>query len=121
MPYVYRYENGAFAQFEKPVVREQPLTITVNGVELATFLCTPVKLDYLVIGFLCFEGIVSGLDDIRALDVDADNGAVAVELGYPPLAQPKKRVFTSGCGMGLTFSIGSVALPAAAQRSQPDA
>ena len=110
MPYVYRYENGAFAQFEKPVVREQPLTITVNGVELATFLCTPVKLDYLVIGFLCFEGIISGLDDIRALDVDTDYGVASVELATA-LVQPKKRVFTSGCGMGLTFSIGASHYP----------
>lgn len=105
MPHVYRYENGAFAQFEKPVVHEQPLTIIVNGVELATFLCTPVKLDYLVMGFLCFEGILSGQEDIRALDVDADNGTVAVELSST-LIRPKKRVFTSGCGMGLTFSVG---------------
>ena len=110
MPYVYRYENGVFAQFERPVVREQPLTITVNGIELATFLCTPVSLDYLVIGFLCFEGIIGGLDDIRSLDVDADNGAVAVELAIP-LVQPQKRVFTSGCGMGLTFSIGASHYP----------
>ena len=110
MPYVYRYENGAFVQFERPVVREQPLTITVNGIELATFLCTPVKLDYLVIGFLCFEGIINGLEDIGSLDVDADSGAVAVELRVP-LVQPKKRVFTSGCGMGLTFSLGASHYP----------
>ena len=110
MPYVYRYENGAFTQFEKPVVREQPLTITVNGVELATFLCTPVKLDYLVIGFLCFEGIIRGLDDIIALDVDTDYGVASVELATA-LVQPKKRVFTSGCGMGLTFSIGASHYP----------
>ena len=84
MPYVYRYENGAFTQFEKPVVREQPFTIMVNGVELATFLCTPVKLDYLVIGFLCFEGIISGLDDIRALDVDADHGRGVGRTGHRP-------------------------------------
>ena len=105
MPYVYRYENGAFTQFEKPVVREQPLTIVVNGVELATFLCTPLKLDYLVLGFLCFEGIISGVDDIRALDVDAANGVVAVDMATTPVP-PKKRIFTSGCGMGLTFSLG---------------
>ena len=110
MPHVYRYENGVFGQFERPVVREQPLTITVNGVELATFLCTPVNLDYLVTGFLCFEGIIAGPGDIRWLDVDADNGAVAVELAVP-LVQPQKRVFTSGCGMGLTFSIGASHYP----------
>lgn len=104
MPYIYRYENGRFTQFETPVVREQPLTIVVNGVELATFLCTPEKLDYLTIGFLAFEGIIRGLEDIRALDVDAANGVVAVEL-HTALVKPDKRVFTSGCGMGLTFTL----------------
>ena len=104
MPYIYRYENGHFTQFEKPVVHEQPLTIVANGVELATFLCTPVKLDYLTVGFLAFEGIIDGPDDIRELDVDPENGVVEVELATE-LVQPKKRVFTSGCGMGLTFTL----------------
>ncbi len=104
MPYIYRYENGRFAQFDKPVVREQPLTIMVNGVELATFLCTPAQLDYLTIGFLAFEGIIGGLDDIRDLDVDLENGVVEVEISTE-LVKPTKRVFTSGCGMGLTFTL----------------
>ncbi|MCZ6873780.1 MAG: formate dehydrogenase accessory sulfurtransferase FdhD [bacterium] len=104
MPYIYRYENGRFSQFDKPVVREQPLTIMVNGVERATFLCTPVKLDYLTVGFLAFEGIISGLDDIRDLDVDRENGVVEVELKTQPV-WPQKRVYTSGCGMGLTFTL----------------
>lgn len=104
MPYIYRYENGRFSQFEKPVVREQPLTIMVNGVELATSLCTPVKLDYMTIGFLAFEGLIRSLDDVRSLDVDPESGVVEVELhGAPP--HPQKRVFTSGCGMGLTFTL----------------
>jgi FdhD protein len=104
MPYIYRYENGQFSQFEKPVVREQPLTIMVNGVELATFLCTPVQLEHLTIGFLAFEGIIKGLDDIRDLDVDPENGVVEVVL-TTQLVKPQKRVFTSGCGMGLTFTL----------------
>ncbi len=104
MSYIYRYENGRFSQFEKPVVREQPLTIMVNGVELATFLRSPVKIDYLTIGFLAFEGIIDKFDDISDLDVDSENGVIEVELTRD-LVQPQKRVFTSGCGMGLTFTL----------------
>jgi FdhD protein len=103
-PYIYRYENGRFEQFEKSVVHEQPLTIVANGVELATFLCTPVQLDYLTIGFLAFEGIIGGLEDIHDLDVDPENGIVEVELATE-VVKPAKRVFTSGCGMGLTFTL----------------
>jgi FdhD protein len=104
MPYIYRYENGRFEQFEKPVVSEQPLTIVVNGVELATFLCTPVQVDSLTIGFLAFEGIIRRVEDIRELDVDLENGVVEVVL-TTALVRPQKRVFTSGCGMGLTFTL----------------
>lgn len=104
MPYIYRYDNGRFTQFEKAVVREQPLTIMANGVELATFMCTPQKLDYLTIGFLAFEGIIQGPEAIRDLDVDPENGVVEVEL-TTELVRPQKRIFTSGCGMGLTFTL----------------
>ena len=104
MSYIYRYENGRFSQFEKPVVGEQPLTIFVNGVELATFLCTPVKMADLTIGFLAFEGIIDSLDEVRDLDVDPENGVVEVEL-TGEWVKPQKRVFTSGCGMGLTFTL----------------
>ncbi len=104
MSYIYRYENGRFSQFEKPVVGEQPLTIFVNGVELATFLCTPVKMADLTIGFLAFEGIIDSLDEVRDLDVDPENGVVEVEL-TGEWVKPEKRVFTSGCGMGLTFTL----------------
>ncbi len=104
MPHIYRYENGRFTQFEKAVVREQPLTIVANGVELATFMCTPQKLDYLAVGFLAFEGIIDTLEAIRELDVDPENGIVEVELATE-LVQPQKRIFTSGCGMGLTFTL----------------
>ncbi len=104
MPYIYRYDNGRFTQFEKVVVREQPLTIMVNGVELATFMCTPQKLDDLTIGFLAFEGIIKGPEAIRELDVDPENGVVDVELSTE-LVRPQKRIFTSGCGMGLTFTL----------------
>jgi len=95
MAYIYRYENGRFEQFEKPVVREQPLTIFVNGVEIATFLCTPEKLDYLTVGFLAFEGLINRLDEICELDVDAEVGVVDVVL-TTPVVKPTRRVFTSG-------------------------
>lgn len=104
MAYIYRYEHGQFTQFEKPVVREQPVTIVVNGTELATFLCTPEKLDYMTVGFLAFEGLIDGPEELRELDVDAEQGVVDVVI-TKPLVKPTKRVFTSGCGTGLTFTL----------------
>ena len=90
MAYIYRYDNGRFEQFDRPVVREQPLTIFVNGVEMATFLCTPEKLDYLTVGFLAFEGFIHSLDEIRELDVDAETGVVDVLLTVTVLPGQKR-------------------------------
>ena len=104
MPYIYHYNQGRFTQFERPVVREQPLTIMVNGQEVATFLCTPVQLENLVVGFLAFEGIIRGPEDICELDVDAEHGVAELRV-KTEVVVPTKRVFTSGCGMGLTFSL----------------
>lgn len=104
MPYIYRYDNGHFTAQERPVVREQPLTIVVNGVEIATLLCTPEKLDDLTIGFLAFEGFIDGPADIGVLDVDSEYGVAEVHLPRP-VTHPQRRVITSGCGMGLTFTL----------------
>jgi len=104
MAHIYRYDNGRFEQFERPVVCEQPLTIFVNGVEMATFLCTPEKLDDLTVGFLAFEGFIHGPHEIRELDVDAEAGVVDVVL-TTSVVKPTRRIFTSGCGMGLTFTL----------------
>ncbi len=45
-----------------PIERE--LTIYVNLQELVTILCTPTKLNFLVIGFLYAERIISRVGDV---------------------------------------------------------
>ncbi|HME43274.1 MAG TPA: formate dehydrogenase accessory sulfurtransferase FdhD [Syntrophorhabdales bacterium] len=42
---------------------ERELTVYVDQRELVTIMCTPTKLNYLVLGFLYAEGIISRLDD----------------------------------------------------------
>ena len=41
------------------VVREFPLTISLNHREIVTRLCSPKDLEYLAIGFLVSEGLIS--------------------------------------------------------------
>jgi FdhD protein len=95
-----------------PVVEERPLVLYVNGQELVTLLCTPTKLEALVVGFLSFEGIIRDLEDIHTLTVLAEDGYAEVRL-HSPFVPPRRRVHTSGCGGGVTFSLeahGSAAL-----------
>ena len=86
------------------VVREQPLTIYVDGERFLTLLCTPVKLEALVVGYLWMEKVIAALDEIRAIDVSAVDGRVDVRLARP-VVLPTERILTSGCGGGITFRI----------------
>ncbi len=110
MPHVYRYKKGQFAGEEIPVVEERPLSVVVNGRELATLMATPVKLDHLVLGFLYFERIINGLDDVKSLDVDVEDATADVELRIP-LRHPARRVITTGCTGGVSFHLGLSAYP----------
>lgn len=100
----HRYRAGRFEVVERPVVDERPVAVYVNGAELATFLCTPTKLEYLVVGFLCFEGVVAGVDAIESLEAHPEAGVVDVRVRgrFQP---PRRKIFTSGCTGGITFSL----------------
>ena len=86
------------------VVREQPLTVYVNGARFLTLLCTPVKLEALVIGYLWMETVIGEVGEIEALEVSPVDGRVDVSLTHP-VDLPTERVLTSGCGGGITFRI----------------
>jgi FdhD protein len=86
------------------VVREQPLTLYVNGDRFLTLLCTPVKLEALVVGYLWMEMVIRELGEIEALDVSPVDGRVDVRLTHP-VELPTERILTSGCGGGITFRI----------------
>jgi FdhD protein len=109
---LHHYSGGRFQPKDIPVVQEGPLSLYVNGQELVTLLCTPSKVDALVVGFLAFEGIIRGLEDIQNLTVLEEEGYAEVRL-TSEFVPPRRRVHTSGCGGGVTFSLethGSAAL-----------
>jgi FdhD protein len=88
---------------EDIVVRESPLTITLNNQEVVTLLCSPSHLEYLAVGFLFSEGLLGSQDEIKSITMDDRRGAVRVETEADKrLANDQlfKRFITSGCGKG---------------------
>ncbi len=79
------------------------LGIYVNRQELVTVLCTPKKLNCLVLGFLYAEGIISGLDDVASMRVCDEEAEVHVTLSNIEYELPTQRTLTSGCGGGVAF------------------
>lgn len=86
------------------VVREQPLTVYVNGERFLTLLCSPTQLEALVLGYLWMEKVIAGLGDVARLEVSPVDGRADVTL-TGPVVLPTERILTSGCGGGITFRI----------------
>lgn len=100
---VQRVTEEGRRETEELVTRELPLTIIINEHELTTLLCSPDKLDYLAIGFLFSEGLISHKDEIKKVLVDDRRGVVRVETTEKRDFKdetPFKRLITSGCGAG---------------------
>jgi len=103
---VWRVSEKGRSNTVDVVVKEFPLTITLNNQEVVTLLCSPANLDYLAIGFLFSEGLITGKDDIKKIIVDQQAGVVQVETGKDRgfISQPLgKRLVTSGGGRGASF------------------
>ena len=85
------------------VPSEMGLTLYVNQQELVSILCTPTKLNCLILGFLYGEGIISGMSDVASMRVCEDDSLADVMLSNIEYEMPTRRTLTSGCGGGATF------------------
>ncbi len=85
------------------VIEEGFVSIFVNGEELATVMCSPREQDRFAIGFLCNEGIINSLNDVRAVHVCPSGACVDVWLTRSDFVRPNRLILTSGCGGGVTF------------------
>ncbi len=101
---VYQFSKGKFGPSEIHVVTEAPFRIMVDGAELATMMCTPVKLRELALGFLAFERFIDSMDDVVSIDVDEEEVEAYIQL-KKPIEKIQRRIFTSGCGGGVTFHL----------------
>ena len=122
------YDGTEQRHVERPVIAETPWVLYVDGRELVTFMCSPVRLHALAFGFLLSEGIIAELSDVWRLKVYAEEnqvyqwfpeagldelmtvtscaeavGTIDVRLARPMRERPERRVLTSGCGGGVTF------------------
>jgi FdhD protein len=100
----FHVKGGRLEEVKGEVVREQPLTIHVNGERFLTLLCSPFQLEALVVGYLWMEKVIEDLSEISRLDISEVDGRADVTLARP-VKLPTERILTSGCGGGITFRI----------------
>jgi FdhD protein len=99
-----RFSDEGWVSTSAHVPSEMELTIYVNRQELVTILCTPTKLNCLVLGFLYTQGIISGTGDVASMRVCEEESLADVRLSNPEHKLPTLRTMTSGCGGGVAFT-----------------
>jgi FdhD protein len=96
-----RYEFKKWTGFDAETIVETPVSLTVNGEVWLTFMCTPVNLEAMAVGFLFNEGILERMDEVVDVRVCEHGDNVDVWLNRT-VEQPKSWRRTSGCSGGLT-------------------
>jgi FdhD protein len=104
------YHNSRW-QFEPMnIVAEKSVTLTVNNERWLTFMCTPIDLEALAVGFLYNENIIQTKDDIANVRVCL--GADNIDVWMNRLVKkPDIWTRTSGCSGGETSIVDNIITP----------
>ena len=101
---VLKITAGHSEEIQQLVATEVPCTFVVNGVEVATIMCTPTYLHEFAAGYLFTSGVIASAGELKEfhcdhkkwrLDITTEKDADLELLG--------KRVYTSGCGKGVMY------------------
>ena len=103
--------DGSWETVDAEIIHERLVSVFVNGQELATVMCTPLEQEALALGFLANEGVIAGMDDVRAVHVCPSGACVDVWLRQADFHPPRRMILTSGCGGGFTFDDLSASHP----------
>jgi FdhD protein len=96
-----RYEFKKWEHHDAETIVETPVSLTVNGQVWISFMCTPVNLEALAVGFLLNEGIIELMEEVADVRVCEHGDNVDVWLKHPA-EQPTNWRRTSGCTGGVT-------------------
>ncbi|WP_423800162.1 formate dehydrogenase accessory sulfurtransferase FdhD [Neobacillus sp. SAB-20_R2A] len=85
---------------------EYPISLIINGYEMAIFQLTKFDLEDWTYGYLFSEGFIQAANDIESIVINEDMGSIHVTLSAAfdeEQVFSKKKHYTAGCGRGVTF------------------
>jgi len=93
------------AQVDTAVVEERPLTIFLNRQEIVTAMTIGDYPEYLALGFLRNQGMLSDDETVTGVDYDEELETVVVRTASQTTYEGKlqKKTRTSGCAVGTVF------------------
>src|ERR1700719_4921093 len=86
-------------------VMERPLTLFLNGREIVTMMTIGDHPDYLAVGYLLNQNMLSPEDQVISVDYDEEIDTVVVRTDRETDFEDKlkKKTLTSGCAQGTVF------------------
>jgi FdhD protein len=96
-----KYEFHKWEPRDAHTIVETPVSLTVNGQVWLTFMCTPIDLEAMAVGFLFNEGIIETLEEVADVRLCEHGDNVDVWLNRS-VEQPTYWRRTSGCTGGVT-------------------
>jgi FdhD protein len=102
--YYYAYNSGCWTKKISDTVIESPVLLTINGEGWFSFMCTPVDLVSLAIGFIFNEGFIETINDIASIRVCPSGDNIDVWL-RKNITKPKEWYRASGCMGGITSAL----------------
>lgn len=97
----HQWIAGRWERIEAGVIAEKPVSLTVNGTVWLTFMCTPIHLEALAVGFLYNENLIQSIEDVASVRVCPSEDNIDIWLNKT-LEPPKNWRRTSGCTGGVT-------------------
>ena len=92
-------------EIETAVVTERPLTLFLNGREIVTMMTIGDHPDYLAVGYLLNQNMLSPEDRVIGVDYDEEIETIVVRTDRETDFEDKlkKKTLTSGCAQGTVF------------------
>jgi FdhD protein len=96
-----KFREYAFVEGKHEVIKEEPLSISINGQHYVTAMISPQMKKEFVMGHLFAEGITKSIDEIESLQLA---GNIATVIITPPLkVVAARKIIMGGCDTGSSF------------------
>ena len=97
----FSYEANHWTKTTSQVIVETSVSLIVNGDEWLSFMCTPIDLEAMAVGFLFNERLIASIDEIASVRVCPTGDNVDLWINHQ-VEKPALWKKTSGCTGGVT-------------------
>jgi len=97
-----KFHDDDFVESKHGVVKEEPLSIFVNGRHFVTTMISPQMKKEFVIGHLFSEGVIREIEELESLQIE--ERIANVLISSPLKVLTARKLIVSGCGGGASFS-----------------